>query len=190
MNNLLSKAWWVLALRGIIAILFGVLTLIWPMLTLVALISLFAAYALLGGVVSVIGAIKHRTDDSKWWLLLLIGVVGIIAGIITLANPELTAWVLILIIGANALVTGILDLVLAAQWKRSGKHIGLLVLSGIVSIIFGALVLVYPGSGALAMIWMISFYAILTGVLLLTLAFQIRRSKTTSTGETPKTLTV
>lgn len=190
MNELLSKCRWTLALRGVIAILFGVLALIWPALTLVALVALFAAYALLGGIVSVIGAIKHRTADSKWWLLLLLGVVGIVAGLITLANPGLTALVLILIIGANALVTGVLDLVLAVQWRRSGKHIGLLVLSGIVSILFGGLVLAYPGSGALAMIWLISFYAILTGILLLTLALQIRRWKTTSTSEAPKTLPV
>jgi len=174
MNSIFLQSWWVLALRGVLGILFGVLALLWPGLTLLTLIALFAAYALLGGIVSVVGAFRHRQADDDWWLLLLIGLVGIGAGIIAVVHPGLTALVLVLVIGANALVTGILDIVAAIRLRKEIQGEWLLVLSGIASIVFGALVFLFPAAGALALVWLISLYAFVTGVLLLTLSFRAR----------------
>lgn len=174
MNETLLRSWWILALRGVIAIAFGVLALIWPGLTLLALVALFAAYALLTGAISVFGAIRNRKRDDEWWLLLLLGLVGIGAGVIALIHPGLTTLVLVLVIAANAIVTGILDIAAAIRLRKAIRDEYLLTLSGVASILFGVLAFLFPTAGALALVWMISLYAIITGVLLLAVAFRLR----------------
>jgi uncharacterized membrane protein HdeD (DUF308 family) len=174
MNNFYLRSWWVPALRGIIGILFGVLALMWPGLTLLTLVALFSAYALLGGIASVIGAIGHRRFDDDWWLPLLLGLVSIGAAIVAVVNPVLTTLVLVMVIAANALVTGVLDIVSAVRLRRDLAGEWLLALSGIASVVFGALVFMYPLAGAIALVWMVSVYAIVTGVLLLSLAVRAR----------------
>jgi uncharacterized membrane protein HdeD (DUF308 family) len=175
MDQLLLRSWWMLALRGAAAVLFGVLALIWPGMTLLVLVALFAAYALVAGAVSIYGAVKNRNADTGWWLVLLLGVVSVAAGVIAVVNPGITALVLVLLMGANALVTGILDIVVAIRLRKRIEREWLLVLAGVVSIVFGLLVFLFPAAGALALVWMVSFYATLTGVLLLTLAFRARK---------------
>ena len=174
MDELLLRLWWMLALRGVIALLFGVLALVWPGLTLLWLVALFAAYALLGGAASVIGAVRHRHSDEKWWLILLLGLVSIGAGVSTILYPGLTALVLVLVMGANALVTGVLDIAVAIRLRKAMRGEWLLIVTGIISIVFGVLVFLFPGAGALALAWLISVHAIVTGVLLLALAFRVR----------------
>jgi uncharacterized membrane protein HdeD (DUF308 family) len=174
MNDSLFQSWWILALRGVIAILFGVLALVLPGMTLLALVALFAAYALLGGAVSVAGAMHSRKHADDWWLPLLLGLVGIGAGVIALMHPGLTALILVLMMGANALVTGMLDIVAAIRLRKLIQNEWMLILSGIASVVFGVLVFLFPQAGALALIWLISFYALLTGALLLALAFRLR----------------
>jgi uncharacterized membrane protein HdeD (DUF308 family) len=168
------RHWRVLALRGVIALVFGVLALVWPGITLLSLIALFAAYALLGGAVSVYGAMKNRKVDEDWWLPLLLGLVSIGAGIVAIIHPGLTALVLVMLIGANALVSGVLDIAAAIRLRRHITGEWLLALSGATAIIFGMLTFLFPGAGALALIWLISLYAIATGVLLLGIAFRLR----------------
>src|SRR6266436_3709093 len=174
MDELLLRLWWMLALRGVIALLFGVLAIVWPGLTLLWLVALFAAYALLGGAASVIGAVRHRHSDEKWWLILLLGLVSIGAGVSTIFYPGLTALVLVLVMGANALVTGVLDIAVAIRLRKAIRGEWLLIVTGIISIVFGVLVFLFPGAGALALAWLISVHAIVTGVLLLALAFRVR----------------
>jgi uncharacterized membrane protein HdeD (DUF308 family) len=174
MNNFYLRSWWVPALRGIFGILFGVLALMWPGLTLLTLVALFAAYALLGGITSVIGAIGHRRVDEDWWLPLLLGLVSIGAAIVAVVNPVLTTLVLVMVIAANALVTGVLDIVAAVRLRREMQGEWMLALSGIASVVFGALVFMYPLAGAIALVWMVSVYAIVTGILLLSLAVRAR----------------
>jgi uncharacterized membrane protein HdeD (DUF308 family) len=166
---------WMLLVRGVVAILFGVLAIVWPGLTLIALVGLFAAYALISGGVSIATAVRSRSEDRKWWLPLLLGLVSVAAGIAALVYPGLTALALVLLMGANAVVTGVLDIAIAVRLRRVLRGEWVMVLSGIVSIIFGALVLALPGAGALALVWLISFYAVLTGVLLLGLGMRARR---------------
>jgi uncharacterized membrane protein HdeD (DUF308 family) len=172
----IDQSAWMLILRGVIAIAFGVLAVALPGLTLVLLVTLFAAYALLSGIVSIVAAWRSRGLDNKWWLTLLLGIVGIAAGIYAVVFPALTALVLVLLMGANAIVTGVLDIAIAIRLREAVKGTWMLVLSGIVSIIFGVLVLFFPGAGAIALVWLISFYAIVTGVLLLTLGMRARRA--------------
>ena len=182
MNELLRHYWWALALRGVIALLFGLLALMWPGLTLLSLIILFAVYSLFGGVVSIIGAVKNRQSNKDWWLPLLFGLVSIGAGVIALVYPALTGLVLVLLIAANALATGVLDIVLALRsGGRFKQDKWLLIASGAASIVFGAIAFLYPDAGALALVWMISFYAILTGVLLLAVAISVRAKAKTNT---------
>jgi uncharacterized membrane protein HdeD (DUF308 family) len=175
MNELLSKSWWMLALRGAVALLFGVLALVWPSVTLLWLVALFSAFAIVGGMVSIIGAVKNRKSDEEWWLILVLGIVSVTAGVIAIFHPALTMLVLVLVIGANALISGVLDIVVAVRLRKILRREWMLMLAGLVSILFGMLVFVFPQAGAVALVAMISFYAIVTGVLLLALAFYMRR---------------
>jgi uncharacterized membrane protein HdeD (DUF308 family) len=165
-----------LALRGVAALLFGILALIWPDITLLVLVALFAAYAFITAVAYIGAAVKNRQTDKGWWLLLLLGLVAVAAGGIAIFHPLLTALVLVLLMGANALITGILDIAIAIRLRKEIRNEWMLVLAGVVSIVFGILVFLVPGAGALALVWLVSFYAVLTGVLLLALAFRMRGS--------------
>lgn len=175
MDETLLRYWWMLALRGGIAVAFGRLALLLPGLTMLSLIALFAAYAMLGGAVWVVGAIHNRKVDDHWWVLLMAGFAGIGAGLSALVHPALTALVLILLIGANALVAGVLAIVIAVRLRRRIQGEWLLVLSGVASIVFGGVVFLYPmGAGALALVSLVGIYAVATGLLLLALALRVR----------------
>lgn len=175
MSDLLSRCWWMLTLRGVIAILFGLAALVLPMLSLAALLGLFAAYALLGGTASMVGALRHRKTDEDWWLPFLFGLAAVGAGIIAFVRPGLTLLVLVLLIGANALVGGAFDLAMAIRLRKTLRHEWLLLLNALVSIAFGVLVFLMPDAGALAIVWIIGAYALLSGILLLALAVRLRR---------------
>jgi uncharacterized membrane protein HdeD (DUF308 family) len=174
MNELISRSWWMLAWLGVIAMLFAILALVWPDLTLLTLDALFAAYAISSGIMWIIGAVRHRKSGEDWWLALLLGLVSIGAGLIAILRPGITALVLVLVIGANALISGVLEIVAAIRLRKEIQGESFLILTGIVSIVFGILVFLFPGAGALALVWLISFYAAFTGALLLALAFRAR----------------
>ena len=173
-DTLPNPSWWVLALRGLFALLFGVLALAWPAITLLVLVALFAAYALLAGAAAVIGAVKRR-GTAGWVLTLVLGLVSLVAGVLAMFYPGPTTLALVLVMGVNALVTGALDVALAIRLRKVIPGEWLLAVSGVVSIVFGAVVLVLPAAGAVALVWLVSFYATLTGVLLLVLAWRERR---------------
>jgi len=175
MSDTLLRSWWLLALRGVIAVLFGAAAILWPGITLVTLAALFSAFALLAGAVWVFGAIRNRHSDPRWWLPLLLGAFSVGAGIIAALHPALTTLALIVLVGANALVTGVLDIVVALRVRKHIKGELLLVLSGVASIVFGAIVLLFPmGAGALALAWLIGLYALVTGTMLLALSLTVR----------------
>lgn len=183
MNDVLARSWQMLGLRGLVAILFGALALVMPGMTLLSLVALFAAYALLTGVVLVAGSVKSRKSNEDWWLPLMVGVVSLGAGAIAAIHPGLTALVLVLVIGTNAMVTGVLDIATAIRLRKTIRNQGLLILNGVVSIAFGVLVFLLPDAGALALVWLISFYAILSGILLLAFAFRMRAKTKGATAE-------
>jgi uncharacterized membrane protein HdeD (DUF308 family) len=174
----LSKHWWLLLLRGIAAVVFGVLAFIWPGLTLLTLVILYGAFAIVDGVLA-LAAVFGRTgpDVPKWWLVLT-GVLDIGAGLIALFWPGITALVLIIFIGAWAIVRGIMEIVAAIQLRREIEGEWLLILAGVLSVLFGLGVLIYPGAGAVALAWLIGIYAIAIGVVMIMLAIRLRKHHT------------
>lgn len=172
MNELLLKSWKILALRGAVSLMFGILAAMWPGLTLMWLIGLFAAFALISGVASMAAGVQNRTSNSEWWLPLLLGLISVIAGVAAILTPSITALVLVLLMGANALVSGIIDIVMAIRLRKIIEGEGFLILNGIVSVLFGIFVFFFPGAGALALVWLISIYATVSGILLLALAWR------------------
>jgi uncharacterized membrane protein HdeD (DUF308 family) len=169
--ELSSRHWWVFALRGIAAVLFGILAFAWPGMTLTVLVLLWGAYALVDGALALVSA--FRTSNDHRWSLLIEGIVGIGAGIVTFIWPDLTALVLLYIIAAWALITGVLELIAAFRLRRVIRDEWWLVLGGIASVVFGVLMLAMPAAGALALIWLIAAYAIVFGVLLMALAVRL-----------------
>jgi len=174
MKHILSLNWDLVLLRGIIAILFGVATLVLPPITLVVLVTLFGAYALVNGLSTSIMAIKDRKEQSDWGLYLLYGLVSIAAGVLTFVYPGITTISLFYVIVAWAIASGILEIMLAIQLRKVIKNEWWLVLSGILSVVFGILCIVQPVAGALSVLWLISVYAIAYGALLVVLAFRLR----------------
>ena len=174
MLDVLARNWWALALRGVVAILFGLAALVWPGLTLTALVLLFGADALVDGVFAVVAAIARAGRERHWWALLLEGLLGIAAGVVTLAWPGITGLVLLLFIAAWAIITGVVEIVAAIRLRREIEGEFLLGLGGALSVLFGLLLIVRPGAGALAVAWLIGIYAILFGALLLALAVRLR----------------
>ncbi|WP_251373781.1 HdeD family acid-resistance protein [Janthinobacterium sp. JC611] len=176
-DHLFMRSWWVLALRGLAAIAFGVITLALPGVTVLSLLMVFAAYALLGGGASVVGAFSNRKHGGDWWALLLLGICGLAVGMLTIIYPLLTTFALIVLIGVNALISGVFDIVLAIRLRKAIRGEWLLVLNAIISIAFGILILAFPAAGTFALVWMIGVYALLTGILLLSLAWRAYRLK-------------
>lgn len=172
--DVLFRSWWVILLRGIIAIAFGVLSWVWPQISLATLILLFGIYAFADGVLGIWTAAATYKKNESWWVVLLWGLVGIGVGIITLLEPGITALALLFYIAIWAIATGILEIVAAIRLRVEVEGEWLLILSGIASAIFGIMLIAWPGAGALALIWLIGTYAILFGVLISVLAFRIR----------------
>jgi len=174
----LSKHWWLLLLRGIAAIVFGVLAFIWPGLTLLTLVILYGVFAIIDGVLALAAAFGRTGPDvPKWWLVLT-GILGIGAGLIALFWPGITALVLIIFIGAWAIVRGIMEIIAAIQLRKEIEGEWLLILAGALSVLFGLGVLLYPGAGAVALAWLIGIYAIVIGVVMVMLAIRLRKHHT------------
>ena len=176
----LGRHWWILALRGLVAILFGVMAFAWPRITLAILVLLFGAYALVDGVFAIVAAVSAPKELRKWWMLLIEGLIGVGVGVVSFVWPWITALALLWLIAFWAVLTGILEIGTAIQLRKVIEGEWLMILSGILSILFGLLLVVMPGAGALAVIWIIGLYAMIFGVLLVALAFRMRASETQS----------
>jgi uncharacterized membrane protein HdeD (DUF308 family) len=166
--------WWVWAVRGLAAVLFGLTAFAWPGITLAVLIWLFGAYALVGGVFTLVSALKQRSEYREWWLLLLSGVASVGVGLITYFSPAITGGALLYLIAAWAVVTGAFEIAAAVRWHHFAEHTGLFLLSGILSVAFGVLAMVFPTAGALGIVWMIGVYAVAFGVLQIGFGFRMR----------------
>ena len=170
----LAKNWWLLLLRGIAAVLFGVLAFGWPGLTLLTLILLYGAYALVDGAIAIITAITGNAPTARWWLA-AVGLLGIAVGVFTFLLPGMTALILLLTIGGWAVAIGVLQIIGAIRLRKEIDNEWLLILSGVVSVLFGVAIVAQPGAGAVALVWLIGAYAIIAGVLYIGLAFRLRK---------------
>jgi len=171
---ILHRTWWVLLLRGLAAIAFGILTWVLPGISLATLVVLFGAYSMADGVLGVCTAIAGRKEHEHWWVLLLEGLLGIGVGVLTFFAPGLTALVLLFYIAIWAIATGVLELVAAIRLRKEIAGEWWLILGGLASVVFGVLLMAQPGAGALALLWLIAAYAVVFGVLLVMLAFKAR----------------
>ncbi len=168
----LSRNWWLFTLRGVAALVFGILALAWHRATLTVLILLFGAYALIDGLLAVFAALAHRTG-GRWWWSLLEGLVGISVGILTLVWPGATAFSLLHLMAIWAILTGVLEILAAIELRQLISNEWLLLLSGIASVIFGVLAVLFPGTGVQSVLWLIAAYAVVYGLLLVVLSLRL-----------------
>lgn len=173
MLEVMGRNWWMLSVRGIAAVLFGIAVLVWPGIALTVLVLLWGAYALVDGIFAVVMGVQGRTHYRDWWVTALEGVVSMIAGVVAFMWPGVTAVALLYVVAAWAIVTGILEIVAAIQLRKEISGEFWLVLSGLLSVALGVLFAVYPGAGMAALLWVLGIYAIVFGVALIILSFRV-----------------
>jgi len=175
MLSLVSRDWWVYAIRGIAAILFGILALVWPGPTLAVLVLLFGAYAFVDGVTLLVALARGDVLARRHkWATALMGALGIIASIVALVWPGMTALTLLYLVAIWAISTGFLQIVAAIEFRREIDGEGWMVLGGILSIVFGGLLVAFPSSGLVTLVWMVGFWAELFGFSSLGVAHRLR----------------
>jgi uncharacterized membrane protein HdeD (DUF308 family) len=173
LSHIMSRFWWATLLRGAAWILFGAAIYARPGISLVALTFLFGLFALVDGIINTLSALAGQ-EHEHWWMVLLAGLTGILVGLLTFFNPGVTTLALLFFIAVWAIVTGVVEIVQAIQLRREIKGEIWLGLAGLCSVAFGAFLLMRPGEGALAMLWLIASYAIVFGTMLVILAFEAR----------------
>jgi uncharacterized membrane protein HdeD (DUF308 family) len=174
MLDYLGRNWGWIVFRGLVALLFGVLAIAWPGITLAALVIVWGAYALADGLLALIAAWRVRDQGRPFWSLLIVGLLGIAAGVVTFLWPAITALSLLMIIAVWAVAMGVFQIAAAIRLRKVIQGEWLLGLSGLASVIFGVVVIARPGAGALAVIWLIGSYAIFFGVLLIALGLRLK----------------
>ncbi len=172
--NTLARNWWKLLVRGLVSISFGVLLWLLPGISLALLVLFFGAFVLVDGILGIWMAISGRKEYENWWELLLWGLVDIGIGILTFISPGATAVALVIFIAVWAIATGVLQIVVAIRLRREIEGEWLLILGGLLSVVLGILFMVQPGTGALALVWLIGTYAIVFGLILVILAVKTR----------------
>jgi uncharacterized membrane protein HdeD (DUF308 family) len=171
----LARNWWLLLLRGVAAIVFGVLAFLWPGVTLLTLVFFYGAYVLVDGALALWAAVTRAGGMAPRWWLALVGVLGVVAGLLTFFWPGVTALVLIMFMGAWSLVRGVFEIVGAIQLRKEIDNEWMLILGGVLSVIFGLGVMLLPGAGALALIWVIAIYAVAFGIVTVLFALRLRK---------------
>jgi uncharacterized membrane protein HdeD (DUF308 family) len=179
MDQAITRSRRLIALSGVAGIIFGIVALTWPGITLVALVALFGAYALVAGVFTLVAGLDFGTERASHWVpMVFSGVAGIAIGVFTFFRPGITALALVLLIAVWAIITGVVEIVAGVEFTGQVKGSWTLWLAGLLSVAFGVLVAVRPGSGALAILWLIGFYAILAGVIRVGFAYRMRTDQT------------
>jgi uncharacterized membrane protein HdeD (DUF308 family) len=174
MGTLWAHDWWVVLLRGIVAVLFGLLAFFLPSITLIVLVLLFGIFAIVDGILSFERAFSASSRNESWIWPTIVGVLGIAAGVAAFIWPGITALVLLYIIAVWALLTGIVEIIGTIRMRREISDEWLFVLGGVLSVLFGLLVFARPGVGAIAVVWLIGFYAIVLGIQRIAVAFRMR----------------
>lgn len=174
---LVARYWWAMLIRGIAAVLFGILALFLPRLTLLVLIAIFGAWALIDGIFAIVSALRTPESAGRRVWLLVEGIVSILAGLIAFFRPGITALVVLYFIAGWAIVTGILEIVQAVELRRVIRNEWLLILGGVASVIFGILLAIFPAAGLLTVVWLIGIYSIIFGSLLIGLSLRLRSTQ-------------
>ena len=170
----LKRHWWIPVLRGVAAIIFGVIAFTHPVMAAATLVLFFGAWVLIDGIFRIIGALGHRDSDPDWGFNLIIGILGVIVGLLTFHAPAITALALVIYIAAWALMIGATEIALSIKMRREIKGEWFLILMGLASIIFAGLLFWNPLAGAAALIWIIAWYAVIMGVLAIIFGFRLR----------------
>ena len=184
--ELFRHNWWVLALRGLAAVLFGILAFIWPGITIFTLVLLFGAYALVNGVLALVIAFKGPRRIRRFGSLIFGGLISVAAGVIAFIWPGMTAFSLVIVIAAWAIVNGIAEIVVAIRLRKEISGEWLLIVAGIASILFGVCLFLNPLIGALVLVWWIGGFTFAFGILLMVLGFRMRRAAETLGGIHPR----
>jgi uncharacterized membrane protein HdeD (DUF308 family) len=174
MVEALARNWWALLIRGIAAIIFGVLAFMWPGATILAIGILFGAYAFVDGIFAIVAAIRAAQAHQRSWPFIIEGIVGLLIAAITFYDVAITIFALFITIAAWAFITGILEIVAAIQLRKVITGEFWLIIGGIASILFAVLMIWRPLAGALAVIWIIGIYAIIFGIAMIALSLRLR----------------
>lgn len=174
MLETLARNWWAIVLRGVFAVLFGLGAFFWPGITLVVLVALYGAYLFADGILAVVWAMMGRRAGAFPWGVFLAGLASIAAGLLTFFMPGLTALVLLYLIAVWAIVRGTFEIIAAFHLRRELTNEWLLALNGALSVLFGILLIVAPGAGALAVLWMIGTFALIVGIVMIVLGFRLK----------------
>jgi uncharacterized membrane protein HdeD (DUF308 family) len=175
MLNFIAREWWVFLVRGIAAIAFGVMAFVWPAPTLFALVVLFGAYVLVDGATMLIALIRGDALARRHaWAVGIMGVLGIMAGIVTFAWPDATALTLLYVVAIWAIAMGVFQMIAAISLRREIDGEFWMGLGGLLSVAFGVYLVVFPGGGLLSLVWLIGFWAVVFGASSIGLAFRLR----------------
>lgn len=175
MIHQLAKYWWLVVLRGVLAVLFAVLAFIWPAITLSILVIFLGAYLFVDGIFSLVHGFRIMKTDSHWWALVLEGLIGVIAGLIALFSPGVTALFLVVLVAIWSVVTGILEIILAIRLRKEITNEWMLVLAGVLSLVFGILLFIQPLTGVVVISWWLGFYALFFGIFLITVGIRLKK---------------
>ena len=185
MLEVAARYWWVMLLRGLIAIMFGLAALVWPEITVLALVLVFGVYSLLDGILGISMAVGGKDMDGSDRLVVgLMGLVGIAAGVIAFVWPEITAVALLWVIAAWAIVTGLLEILVAVRFRKEMTNEWFWVLSGLLSVALGLFLVFQPALGALSLVTTIGIFSIAWGITLVAFSFRV---KNLGTGSAPVT---
>jgi uncharacterized membrane protein HdeD (DUF308 family) len=174
MNLVLVRNWWALALRGVAAVLFGLIAFLMPGVMLGAIVLLFGAYSLVDGVFSIIAGIRAAERHERWWPFALEGLLSIIVGLIAFLMPAAAAFALLFVIAAWAIITGVLRISAAIRLRKEIRGEWMLILNGALSVILGIFLIFLPGAGFVTLVWWLGAYATIWGITLIALAFKLR----------------
>jgi uncharacterized membrane protein HdeD (DUF308 family) len=183
MSSLLAQNWWAVALRGVFAIVFALIALFSPGATILSLVLFFSAYMLVDGVFGIVSGIRAASNNQRWGLLILEGILNILVGIVAFVMPGLTVLFFVTLMAVWSLITGILMIVAAFKLNPDFGR-GWLIFSGVVSVLFGIALLIAPLVGAVVLTWWLGAYALVFGIGLLVLAFKLKGRKDNAVGGT------
>ncbi|MFC4008115.1 HdeD family acid-resistance protein [Nonomuraea purpurea] len=169
----ISRTWWLLLVRGIAAIIFGILAWVWPAITLLVLVIIFGVFALLSGVFALVAGFRHGEQSRVW--LIVSGIIGILAGIVALVWPGITSLALLFIVAFWAILAGISEIVAGIHLRKAIEDEWMLIVGGILLVLFGIILLLWPGAGLLSLVWLLGFFAILYGIAMAVLAFRVKK---------------